>query len=452
MVLELKQEVRLSQTLLMTPQLQQAIKLLQLSRLEVSDYITRELEENPVLEEVTKPEADGSEQLLSIDGPSVMEASQSGTRSEFSQPSSLEQYVSSSPSLAEILLSQLGELNVPEKDQAIAIHIIGNLSEVGFFELDVSECCAAEGFDEVDFLRVLALVQSLEPAGIAARGLEDSLLIQLHRLPKRDEIAELLIKNHLGDFSSRKLELFCKANGLERSRLKEALGLIERLQPYPGRVFSLDATQYITPDVYVYREGQRWGITMNEDGIPRLGLNDYYLRQMEKARDSKETSYLQERARAASWLIRSLDQRQRTIYRVAEKILEKQIGFFERGVLELKPMVLKDIAEDLQVHESTVSRVTNNKYIQTPRGVFELKYFFTNSIANSDNGSDLSSEAVRAAMKQIIRAESPQAPYSDSKIAALLGEEGIDLARRTVAKYREKMGIAPARERKQHSF
>lgn len=488
MELQLRQSLnlKLQQQLVMTPQLQQAIRLLQLSRMELVDAINAELEQNPALEEELRPEKSSVEAEAKIQGEDPAqhkEALDSDRQNEVSGDSDnandidwqqwLEQYNSTAPSGAGIrrdasedlpnleqtlsadetlqqhLEWQLNMLDVVDADREIALEIIGSLNEQGFLvgerpteeiaiRLDVS-------VDHVE--RVLSLVQGFEPVGIAARDLTECLLIQLRVMGNKNKLAEKMIRVYMTELEKRNFQAIAKAEEVEIEVVGEALAIIQNLDPRPARNYGGQQGIYITPDIYVNKVGDEYVIVQNEDGLPMLRVSNYYKAALQNGMNGEAKSYVQEKLRSAQWLIRSIHQRQRTIYKVMESILKFQHDFFDQGIDHLKPLILRDVAEDIGMHESTISRVTSNKYVHTPRGIFELKYFFNSSIGRSE-GEDVASAAVKHRIKHIIESEPPKRPFSDQAIVGLLKKEDINIARRTVAKYREAMGILSSSKRR----
>jgi len=486
MALEAKLVQKLSQNLLMTPQLQQAIKLLQLGRLEYQEAIERELLENPILEEVKEqedhsyapqeaPDASASfdgnedsrnsyeeqgspsqEQLgdSKVDWEDYLEAftDSRGTATprglfddEDRRP--LEATLTRSESLYDHLVEQVRLLELSYTDKLIALHILGNLDKNGYLCLTHEELAENCGCTPEDVLQVVELFKGLDPAGVCARSLSECLHFQLERLGKDGTLEDKIVQHHLDKLQKRKYDQIAKAEKTTTEDVYKAVTTIQALEPHPGRPFADDSPRYITPDVYVYKVGDEYVISLNEDGLPKLRVSPYYLKVLQgEGAASGGKAYLQDRLKAASWLIKSIQQRQQTIYKVTESIMKFQRDFLEHGVERLKPLVLKEVADDIGMHESTVSRVTTNKYVHTPQGVFELKYFFTSGIKSGQG--DVSSSAVKERIRSLIAAESPDNPISDQKIVDILKQENLDIARRTVAKYREALNIPPSSQRK----
>ena len=476
MALELRQQLKLSQQLVMTPQLQMAIKLLQLSRLELVDAITQELEENPALEEIQeiaeKEDSDVQvnddisakevtiEEKLNdeIDWSNYIEEYNSPGKASFEsegkEAPQYEAFIAKKENLSDHLLWQFLMASPKKEDEKIASLIVGNLNRNGFLDISIEEIAAAANTSTEKIEEVLALLQTFDPVGVCAKNLQDSLLIQAKHFKCDNDIVCSIIKDHISNLENKNYKAIAKALKKDIKRIIDAVNIIKSLDPRPGLKYNNEEPQYITPDIYVYKMDNEFVIVLNDDGMPRLRVNAFYQNAMNNTMNSKDKiagktrEYMQEKIRSASWLIKSIHQRQKTIYKVMESILKFQKDFFEKGISHLKPMVLRDVADDIEMHESTISRVTTNKYVYTEQGIFELKYFFNSSI-NSVEGSALSSASVQQKIRQIIESEAPKKPFSDKKISQMLIESNIDIARRTVAKYREIMKILPSNKRKQ---
>lgn len=491
MSLEIKLNQKLSQSLVMTPQLQQAIKLLQLGRLEYLEVLEKELLENPVLEDAKDEGDDHSEsdsdsdsssssdeskeipdelQSLSVSGdepmldPNIdwsnyMESNTESWQVNYGaravdtdeERPSIEATVSKQEGLSSHLLWQLRTLELDEREQDIAVQIIGNLDRNGYLECSMEELCALCGAEPQLVEEVLSVVQSLDPAGVGARDLRECLLIQLDQRGMEGSLVWHVVDCHLAEIESRKFDNIAKALSVSVEEVYDAIRCIQTLEPRPGRPFVDESPIYITPDIYVRKIGDEYVISLNESGMPKLRVNTKYRDLLMKgsgdsASDGPNKEYLQDRLRSAAWLIKSIHQRQQTIYRVTESIFKFQREFLEQGVSGLRPLVLRDVAEDVGMHESTVSRVTTNKYVHTPRGVFELKYFFSSGLRSGVG--EVSSESVKERIKALIAAEDPKKPLSDQAIVGILKGEGVSIARRTVAKYREMMNILSSSRRK----
>lgn len=479
MAMELRQSVKMSQQLRMTPQLQQAIKLLQLSRMELIAEVRQEMVENPVLEEIPEPyesegpaerEPERREELAEVraderdmgevdweayaekfggsDGPTNH---YKGMRGE--DLPGLEQTLSTSESLVDHLMEQLRLAELAPEDEYVGALLIGNLDEAGFLSAVSLEEIAEDAGTSVDRVEgILTLIQTFDPVGVAARDLRECLLIQARREHPDFGLLHAMIEAHIPDLERKSYGKIARAQGVDLDDVIAAARALSHFEPRPGRAYSDDEPRYITPDIYIRKLDGEWVPVLNEDGLPRLRISNFYKKELARKKEEGERDevkdYIQDKLRGALWLIRSIEQRQNTIVKVTESIIKFQRDFFEKGVEHLKPLVLRDVAEDIGMHESTVSRVTSSKYVHTPRGVFELKYFFNSSITNL-GGDDLASEAVKAKIRDIVAHEDPKKPLSDARIVELLKEEEIDIARRTVAKYREMMGILSSSKRKQ---
>jgi RNA polymerase sigma-54 factor len=552
MALELKQSLRLSQQLVMTPQLQQAIKLLQLSRLELVDLIRSEMEQNPLLEE---PEGGAEAELNEAPAELVSTLNESIEASEIipetptpAQPDlkkanegdvkrdeidweqyldnyqtqhtapsgggfssedmpSIESTLTRSQNLSERLMEQLRMADLTPEEERIGALIIGNLNRDGYLVVDPdlqpaipawepapgpadpdkpvevpavapealealrreqearkpkSECdpliplALEAGVCAPTAEKVLKIVQRFDPVGCAARDLRECLLVQAKYFTtegegKDDPDAELLpsiIRKHLKNVESKKYQAIARDLQVSLEEVVAAIKLLSHLDPKPGRNYSGEEPQYITPDVYIHKIGEEYVTVLNDDGLSKLRISQHYRNALKNGASAQSKEYIQEKLRSAVWLIRSIHQRQRTIVKVTDSIIKFQREFLDKGIAFLKPLILRDVAEDIGMHESTVSRVTTNKYVHTPQGIYELKFFFNSSIARANGGDDIASEAVKNQIKQIVVAEPGDKPYSDQKIVEILRSQNVDIARRTVAKYREVLGILPSSKRK----
>ncbi|HOP48780.1 MAG TPA: RNA polymerase factor sigma-54 [Desulfobacteraceae bacterium] len=476
MTLELRQSLGLVQQLIMTPQLQQAIKLLQLSRLELLEAIQEELEINPVLEEqvVEEDEADprlegekeDSEKNINdlaevtideharddVDWETYISEYNTGsldTPNDERDFSFLDNVVSTGTNLYSHLIWQLKMSNLDEEQREVGVFIIGNLNENGYLDITLEEISLATGCPLEKVIETLNIIQLFDPVGVAARDVRECLLIQARFQNLGGTIVEKLIMDHLESLEDKKFDQVAKQLSVQVKEILMAVSIIRGLDPKPGRSFSDEETIFVTPDIYVYKVGENYQIIQNEDGMPKLRVSAYYKELLRNRASISENAreYIQEKLKSAAWLIKSIQQRQRTIYRVTESIIRFQKGFFDDGITKLKPLVLRDVAEDISMHESTVSRVTTNKYVQTPQGLYELKFFF-NSAINGTDGGTIASESVRDQIRKIINTEDAAKPYSDIEIVDILKKLNIKVARRTIAKYRESMGILPSRKRK----
>ena len=483
MAIALRQELRLTQQLVMTPQLQQAIKLLQLSRLELLTTVQQELQENPVLEEGLEideelpgeisteaetqetPSAEAStdhqesreatqaEKIADLDWQNYMDAyPQTGmsVARDDEDRRSLEATLTRRPTLQAHLEWQIHLSSFSEEEKCAAGWILGNLDDNGYLRSSIEEIARQSGVSESIVETALGKVQELDPPGVAARDLRECLLLQLGSLGLDDALVCRLVDEHLAALQKRDFRSIARALGVTLEEVAAAAHVIARLEPRPGRAFGGDEPIYITPDIYVHRLNDEFHILLNEDGLPRLRINKLYrevlARDREVAKDTRD--YVQDKVRSAMWLIKSIHQRQRTIYKVMQSIIKSQRDFFEHGIAHLRPLNLRDVADDIGMHESTVSRVTTNKYAHTPQGIFELKYFFNPRIKRVD-GEAVASASVKDKIRRIIAAEDSRRPLSDQRIAQMLKNGNIDIARRTVTKYREALKILSSTKRRE---
>ncbi len=488
MALETKLFQKMTQQLVMTPQLRQAIKILQVSRTDLETLIDDELAENPVLdaglEGGEEREIAASAEAPKVDGvvgetdpaPAV-EKHESETAKDFAdidwrdyfenygtefhgatvnevdsgddeRRPAVENVLTKSEDLVDHLLWQLRLSSFTREEEKVGELILGNLDDDGYLQSSVEEIANLGQIEAAFVESVLARIQDFDPPGVCARDLRECLLIQLRQLGDEDSLAATIVRDHLVALEGRRFEKLARDLGVTTEAVVEASRVIAMLEPKPGRNFGEGETRYVTPDVFVTKVGEEYVITLNDDGLPRLRVSSTYMKLLANDSTQETKGYIQERMRAATWLIKSIHQRQRTIFLVTQSIVKFQREFFEKGVSGLKPLVLKDVANDIGMHESTVSRATSNKYVHTPQGTFELKFFFTSSL-RAGAGEDVSSESVKQRIRDLIGAEDSHHPYSDQYIAAMLAKENVDIARRTVAKYREMMGILPSSKRKQ---
>lgn len=476
MGLEIKQSLKLQQTLAITPQLQQAIKLLQLNHLELVEQIQQEMLENPTLEEIPGTASDdtsdvqraledqavqasndvaeqNNHQAEDIDWTKVVENYHDTPRQQGSagleELPPIETNLVAKEGIAEHLDWQLQMQSCTDEELAAAKLIINNLDDRGWLAVPLEELAAEHEIDLEDAEGALDLVQHLDPLGCGARSLEECLLVQCSVLYPDDPVLPQIVQKHLPDIERRNYAGIAKSLEIEQEDVVEYHKMLKTLEPWPARDYASAEPQYISPDVYVFKMGDEWQVVQNEDGLPKLRISNYY-RQVLAGKDStrEERDYIKERLNSADFLIKSIYKRQNTIGRVMRCILRRQHDFFDKGPDHLKPMVLRDVADELGIHESTVSRVTSSKYVQCPQGIFELKYFFNNGI-NAVAGEQVAAEAVKRRIKKLIAAEDTSNPLSDDAVVKVLRAENIDIARRTVAKYREAMGILPSSKRKQ---
>ena len=521
MALDLRLQQKMVQQLVMTPQLQQAIKLLQLSHLEIADVLREELEQNPVLEEP----GDGSDETPPADGPEPPSEAESAQESDgmmglgqtaeadsgpeapdpavqteivqdmstvltaseapadatpeptsgevvreidwenyldtysYSLPASaggraeddlppFEANLTKPTSLLDHLRTQVQLGDFSEGESRILLMLIEEINDDGYLSKEAAQLVANELEVPLDEVEVLVHeLQGFDPTGIAARDVRECLLAQAQRLTDGTPVIIDIIDRHLANVERRNFQAIARDLKVTVAQVGEAVKAIAHLDPRPGRVYTDREPQYITPDIYVHKVGNDYAIVLNEDGLPKLRISNYYRAAMQSSGGNAK-SFIQEKLRSAVWLIRSIHMRQRTIYRVMESILKFQRDFFDKGPTALKPLILKDVAEDVGMHESTISRVTTNKYVHTPQGIYELKYFFNSSI-NKVSGDAIASESVRNHIEKLIGGENPKAPLSDQQIVEALKASDIDIARRTVAKYREILKIPSSSRRKQ---
>lgn len=494
------------QQLRMTQQLQQAIKLLQLSRQELVSHIQQEMAENPTLEEaaldetpttiddVNKAEADEFKaaaekkkkdketreqqqtsvepvdaklekntlekehnQEQEIDWDAYFEYQNGGALPSNSYKGmitdelpSVEATLSAPPNLAEHLMWQVRMTHFDESEERVAVHIIGNLDEDGYFTgLTLEELAERAEVDRDAAEYVLEVIQEMDPVGVGARDLRECLLAQAEVLHPDDDVLHDIIEHHMNNLKRKNYDAIARATKLSLEEVLRAAKLVSQMDPKPGRKYSDEQPQYITPDIYIHKIGEDYHVLLNEDGLPKLRISSHYSKMIKQGQGKEVSNYVREKLSGARWLIRSIHQRQRTILRVTEAIVRKQREFLDKGVAYLRPMVLKDIAEETDLHESTISRVTSKKYVHTPQGTFELKYFFNSRITRM-GGEDLASESVKENIRSIIAKEDPKKPYSDQKIVSILRKQKIKIARRTVAKYREALGILSSTQRKSY--
>lgn len=473
MALELRQQIKLAQQLVMTPQLQQAIKLLQLSRVELMETVQQELLENPFLEERTdeaqhEEAADSRPEVTEgqvYDKELSKDADWEDYLGEFAstprnvQPREFEHLedmtpfearYAAKPSLEGHLLWQLRLSSLTDEQKDVGEIIIGNLSSSGYLQASLEDIAQMAEVSTETVGKVLEAIQLFDPVGVAARDPRECLMVQLRSLRyDRDPVLVALVNEHLEDLEGKRYKPLLRKFHLTMEELKEYLDIIQSLDPLPGASFGGGEPTFVSPDVFVYKLGDEFVILLNEDGLPQLQISSLYENGVAGTSD-KEKEYCSEKLRSASWLIRSLYQRQRTLYKVVESIVKHQRPFFEQGVTQLAPLILKDIADDIGMHESTVSRITTSKYVATPHGIYELKFFF-NSALELDDGSQVGSESVKALIKKFISEEDSRNPLSDERIGEMLKEHlKVNIARRTVAKYRTAMDIASSSRRKEH--
>ncbi len=481
MALELRQQLKLTQKLVMTPQLRLAIKLLQMNRLELGDALQAEIEKNPGLEEVERNQDVGENQqslssTVEQKGEQIEQDHTAQVKAEdtipetnwedyantfdsnvsFSQetppadaPSQFD-FISEKPGLLAYLQWQLAHSELDSDEWDTALFIAGNLNHYGFLECSLEEVMEATKCDHDSAEYILEVIQDLDPPGIAARDVSESLSLQLERMGMKNSLACEIVEKHLDFMQTRNYKAICQATGRKRAEVVKAIEFITtELTPYPGLPYSTDATNYIVPDVYVRKIDGEFVVHLNEEDIPNLKLSSGLQELLQSGEDMDKSSkkYIKEKLKDAGWFIKSLHQRQRTIFKVMDSILKFQSDFFEHGATKLKPLILRDVAEDIEMHESTISRVTSNKYVHTPLGIYELKYFFSTAIPRQ-GAEALAAESIRERIRKMIQEEDPYKPLSDNSISLKLKENNIEIARRTVAKYREQLKILPVKHRR----
>ncbi len=458
MALELKQHLKLAQQLIMTPQLQQAIKLLQLSRLELQEYIETELEQNPLLDVDTTrvreetPESIAERQQLRQRWDAYLETygQDNIPYYEDEERPSIESTTSKPEGLLDHLLWQIRMNDFTEKEREIGLFIIGNLDHNGYMSMDTQTICEETGATPGEVDSAIEKVQRFDPPGIAARDLKDCLRIQSRILGLEGSLVWKIIESHLNDLQTKNYNKIAQDLGATVDDVAEAAQIIVNMEPRPARDYSDDPPQYIVPDVYVVKLEGEYVVLLNEEDLPILKLNREYQGMMKSDTMGKMArDYLSDCYKSAQWLLKSIQQRQNTLCKVTESIVKFQRDFLDHGITHLKPLVLRDVADDVGMHESTISRVTSNKYVHTTQGTFELKYFFNSGISKSD-GSFVASQSVKNEIENIIKAEDVRHPLSDQAIAQKLKGKGVSIARRTVAKYRELLGLLPSNQRKKH--
>ncbi|EPX1666839.1 RNA polymerase factor sigma-54 [Escherichia coli] len=470
-------QLRLSQQLAITPQLQQAIRLLQLSTLELQQELQQALESNPLLEqidtheEIDTRETQDSETLDTADALEQKEMPEelpldaswdtiytagtpSGTSGDYIDDELPVYQGETTQTLQDYLMWQVELTPFSDTDRAIATSIVDAVDDTGYLTVPLEDILESMGDEEIDIDEVEAVlkrIQRFDPVGVAAKDLRDCLLIQLSQFDKTTpwlEEARLIISDHLDLLANHDFRTLMRVTRLKEDVLKEAVNLIQSLDPRPGQSIQTGEPEYVIPDVLVRKHNGHWTVELNSDSIPRLQINQHYASMCNNARNDGDSQFIRSNLQDAKWLIKSLESRNDTLLRVSRCIVEQQQAFFEQGEEYMKPMVLADIAQAVEMHESTISRVTTQKYLHSPRGIFELKYFFSSHV-NTEGGGEASSTAIRALVKKLIAAENPAKPLSDSKLTSLLSEQGIMVARRTVAKYRESLSIPPSNQRKQ---
>ncbi|WP_158972164.1 RNA polymerase factor sigma-54 [Paraglaciecola sp. L3A3] len=487
-------QLKFSQQLTMTPQLQQAIKLLQLSTLDLQTEIQEALDSNPLLEVDEQFDSAGDKALetnhdangandaseVNVDNIDSGDALQNNDIPEdLPLDSTWDEYLSASSAPApspvsssgpshdddqifqgettdniqDHLLWQVRLTHFSDNDQAIAIAIIDSIDEGGYLTISTEEVLASMDDEEIELDEVevvLKRIQMLDPIGSGARSAQECLLIQLKQFAAETPWlaeAKMLITDYCDLIGSKDYRTLMRKTRLKEEELREAMRLLQTLNPRPGTAIVTGEPEYVIPDVSVSKKNGRWAVELNPDSLPKLNVNQQYAAMSKSVKNSSDSQFIRSHLQEAKWFIKSVESRNETLLKVSNCIVQQQMGFFEHGPEMMKPMVLNDVAEMVDMHESTISRVTTQKYMHTPRGIFELKYFFSSHVA-TDAGGECSSTAIRALIKKLVAAEKPSKPLSDSKIAQLLADQGIQVARRTIAKYRESLLIPPSNQRK----
>ncbi len=473
MGIQQKLHTRLVQKLILTPSLQQAIKLLPMSTLELSDLLNQEMVENPMLEEVptedlqpadtsaapekvdpdpqsNKPETWDDQDYEYFFGEYLEDSYRPRAPQEIKELPPIENTLSTSSSLADHLMWQLSMQTNDSLLKDIGSAIVGNLDDDGYLVASFDELAAMGPWSVADVERALRLIQSFDPVGVAARDLQECLQLQIRHLGLEGTAPDRIVTEHLRLLQNHQVPEIARKLGLSIDELKEHIEIIRNLDPKPGSRYNPNQSQYVIPDVYVLKVEDQYVAVLNEDGLPQMRISPVYRRLLDKsaADNTAETrAYVKDKFKSALWLIKSVEQRQKTIQKVANSIINFQRDFLDHGIEHLRPLVLRDVANDISMHESTVSRVVTNKYMHTPQGVFEMKYFFHSGISSA-YGESVSSVTIKQRIRKIIENEDPRKPLSDSKIVSILQREGLDLARRTIAKYREELKIPTSNQRK----
>ena len=474
MAMEMKMSLNLKMTqkLVMTPMLQQAIKLLPLARMELAQLVRQEIIDNPVLEELLEEENENEqensqEEIEPKDEPLTDAEQNSASQDQeidwdsyfqgnidkgmsvesYTERPSIESTYKKEADLADHLMWQLDLAVDSESDKFIGSCIIGNIQNDGYLIANISELAEICGTDDENVLRVLKIVQNFEPTGVAARSLKECLIVQSRAQSEKNPYVEILIENYLERLEDRFLPKVASELKIDLQEVLEALKIIRDLCPKPGLLFSSERIDYVVPDLVVIMTEKGYDVVLNDDGVPNLKVSPYYHNLLKTTKEGQTKEYLEDKFRSALWLIKSIDQRRQTIYKVGKSIVKLQKNFLDSGLSYLEPMVLKDVAKDIEMHESTVSRITTNKYIDTPQGIFELKFFFHSGI-KSYMGSAMSSIRVKNMIKEIINEEDGSHPLTDDQMVEALMRKNAKIARRTITKYRKELNIPPASKRK----
>ena len=478
MAMEMKLNVKLDQRLVPTPMLQQAIKLLQLSRLELAQVVHQEMVENPILEEILEEEEELEQKQESPEDPSLDSIgqtqedppsekendpleyeqdwdnyiqdnlSQGSSADNYTERPSIEATYKKEPTLADHLMWQLNLSLNDDLDKFIGSSIIGNIQNDGYCIASLQEIAKISQAPEGDVLRVLKIIQTFEPTGVGAQNLKECLLIQAKAMSERIPLVENLIERYLERLNERYFQKIASELKIKVDEIIAAVNTIKTLDPKPGLQFSSEGIDYVIPDLVVVKTEEGYDVVLNDDGLPNVKISPYYNHLLNNTSEPKTKEYLKKKHQAAEFLIKSIDKRRETIYKVGKSIVKLQNEFLDHGLSHLKPMVLKDVARDIEMHESTVSRITTNKYIDTPQGIFELKFFFHSRIKSFIGNNDMSSIRVKNLMQEIIKSEDPAKPLTDDEMVEALVKRNAKIARRTVTKYRKELNILPASKRK----
>ena len=468
MAMEMKMNLNLkmSQKLVMTPMLQQAIKLLPLARLELAQLVRQEIIENPVLEEILEEEVDPFDEKNNDDEDSFSDSTQDSQEQEIDWDSyfqnnvdqgmsadslaerpSIEATYKKEASLSDHLFWQLNLTIDSDEDKFIGSCIIGNIQKDGYLGAELSEIAEISQTNEANVERVLKIIQKFEPLGVAARSLQECLMIQAHELPEKNPLVEKLIEKYLDRLEDRFLPKVAAELKTDLDEVLDALHILRKFTPKPGITFNSEAIDYIAADLVVIKTDTGYDVSLNDEGVPDIKINAFYQNLLKNSKEGQTKEYLEDKYRSALWLIKSIDQRRQTIYKVGKSIVKLQKSFLDHGLPYLQPMVLKDVAKDIEMHESTVSRITTNKYIDTPQGLFELKFFFHSGI-KSYMGNNLSSIRVKNMIKEVVAEEDGNSPLTDDQMVQVLMRKNAKIARRTITKYRKELNIPPASKRR----